>query len=212
MMGFTRCWVLALMLIATPLFAGAEDRHSAGVEFVFGIPKQANVGGWLTLHLAAEEGASVEVAIPALGFHQSVEVQAGQMTSIPLSTLSYFRHVHDQVSRHTVHLVASAPVNAYLSNYMNFSSDAFLLLPVSTLGREYYVLAYECAGGSCGSQFLISAIEDNTRVTITLPVDVSGYAAGEPFSIILNRLDSYYFENRGDLTGAHIRSDPHPRQ
>jgi hypothetical protein len=60
-----------------------------------------------------------------------------------------------------------------------FTTDASLLLPTHTLGKNYLHLAWD-KGIGAGSAMVIVATEDNTVVTITAPIDTPAGQNGMP--------------------------------
>lgn len=117
------------------------------------------------------------------------------------------------------HLTTDAFVNVYAHSQGNKSSDAFLVLPTQSLGKEYFVLAYksdgyfQSPGGRTPSQFAIVATEDNTTVSI----EPSGptFANGlQNQRITLNKGQVYLVQALieddhllNDLTGTFITAD-----
>ena len=98
-----------------------------------------------------------------------------------------------------IHLTADAEVTARFFYSPDGLHDAYLALPTSSLGQEYFAAAY--AGGS--SEFVVTAPLDNTGVTITPACDsAAGSKAGSPIQINLNRGQTYQYICSGDVTGS----------
>ena len=111
-------------------------------------------------------------------------------------------------------VTAEQEVTVYAVLDAQFSSDAYLGLPVDAVGTDYLVLAYP-TGSSFGgreSQFEVVATEDSTTVTITPSIDAAGHLAGVPFDVLLDegqtyRLAAGSFVGFTGLTGTEVVAD-----
>ena len=110
-------------------------------------------------------------------------------------------------------------------NYETHTADAFLALPSGPLTSEYTYITNSMlwlnrTGSTFPSLILIVGTQDNTVLTITpteyviIPYDLrdpdsSQYFAhpGEPYTVTLNRLETYQIESNLDLTGSRITSN-----
>ncbi|MCS7176895.1 MAG: IgGFc-binding protein [Candidatus Kapabacteria bacterium] len=112
-------------------------------------------------------------------------------------------------------------VTVYAFQQALYSSDAFLVLPIDVLGREYLVMSYPSDGRSSvggispestPSQFAVVAVEDQTEVTI-LPSAPTYRNGLQEQRVVLNRGQVYLVQARitpsqlrPDLTGTEIRA------
>jgi gliding motility-associated-like protein len=102
----------------------------------------------------------------------------------------------DQVLDKGILLQASVPVTAYYEvNYAN-NPEIFALKGTNALGTEFYTpFSTNYDNGNftpaARSGFEIVATEDSTTITITPTANLIGHPAGVPFSIVLNRGQSY---------------------
>ncbi|RKD92252.1 CHU domain-containing protein [Mangrovibacterium diazotrophicum] len=130
-----------------------------------------------------------------------------------------------------IYLVANDPVNVYAMNSDYKSSDAAVIYPLESIGKQYFAMCYEphyatysanvngtIVTGYNGrnSEFLIVATEDNTLVTITPSKVTTGLKpAGTAFTVTLNKGQTYQVQSanqenlagQGDLTGSYISAD-----
>jgi len=92
-------------------------------------------------------------------------------------------------------------------NRATATSDQTNLLDVDALGTEYIALSYNGSFGD-GSQLSVTAVEDNTLVTITSPTVLNGNPANTPFQQTLQAGESIFFESGGggDVSGTQISS------
>ncbi len=176
----------------------------------------------LSLDIAGEAGTVVKISIPGLFFQTEREVPANGFMRVDLpreaqifdSGIAGFQGIQVQSDK---------PVAVYGVNITTgASADAFLGLPVSTLGRHYHVVSYPAPGSLDPSlirtshlpQYAIVSPYDNNRVTI-VPADLTfdGQPAGEAFDVVLNKGETYMVRGRpsnaydADQTGSTIRSE-----
>ena len=94
------------------------------------------------------------------------------------------------------------------------SSDAFLALPTTTLGKTYVVATRVNSGGLSQNLVNIGIISqrDGTKVTITLKTKGhfsylnSTYTNGQSFTITLAKLETFHLIHNNDLSGTIITS------
>ncbi|WP_187774902.1 PKD domain-containing protein [Pedobacter sp. BS3] len=93
-----------------------------------------------------------------------------------------------------IHVTAEKPVVVYAHIYNENVSGATLVLPVNTLGKDYYSLNYEQVSNepNAFSYFFIVAVEDNTQVEITPTAgNQNKLPVGKPKIISLNKGQVY---------------------
>ncbi|TDQ19183.1 SprB-like repeat protein [Algoriphagus boseongensis] len=128
-----------------------------------------------------------------------------------LSTTNDIIHRNsDAIENKSVFINSSGDLAVYAYNTRQNSTDATVILPVSNLGKEYFVTAHFSpiiAGpDNSSSTALIIANENGTEVEITPAVTTeSGKAAKAPYTITLNAGESYQIKALGDLTGTRVR-------
>jgi hypothetical protein len=116
---------------------------------------------------------------------------------------------------------SSQPITAYqfnpLSNVGVFSNDASVLLPLSSLGKEYFVATLPQASDDFRGYFSIAATTPGvTQVTVTPRTmtepgaDIPLLVKNQPHSLSLNFGEVVVIQSRnvgGDLTGSRIVAD-----
>lgn len=115
----------------------------------------------------------------------------------------------------SMRITSSGDIAVHAINGREYSSDATVILPVSSLGKEYMVMAHfdvfgpdQSPGGNRNfeSTLLVVAIENDTRIEIIPAAQtVNTIPAGAPIFITLNQGDSYQIKGLGDLTGSRVR-------
>jgi hypothetical protein len=166
----------------------------------------------IELFIVGNKESKVRIEIDGINFRQEVIVLAGAVTNVPLDASAQVKGL-DSSERLAVHIISDNPIIVYGLSHRFQTTDTYLGLPVSVLGKEYRVMCYSYSEGLL-SQFAIIATEDQTTVTITptLPI-TKGHPAGQPYTIKLRRGDVYQVSSdintstNGDLTGSYIVSD-----
>lgn len=213
--------IKCLAFIASLLFVVSAHAapDSKGTEFIFAFQNNHPGAGKLLLFVTGEQNTQglVEVpgyqVTPGVSFSEAFTIVANQVTTIELPTAIRQLPANGSASL-GVHLVADDEVTVYGVNLQQYTTDAFLALPVDVLSNEYIVMSYDglaqFASLNLSSQVAVVANVDNTLVEITPAADVAGQLAGQPFTVVLNRFDVYQLStNIEDLTGTVIRSsDP----
>lgn len=202
--GYARVFLITsflCLLFIAPVRAAATN---AGTDFWLMFPMDYNDATAPSLLIACNTATSGTVAIPGLGFTSNFNVTPGTVTTVNLPINAYTVN-SDDVEQVGIHVTSADAVTVYGMWYMQWSTDAYLGLPVAALGTEYIVLSYQ---NSLGPQFGIAAAFDGTTVTITPNIAVGARAAGVPYNVSLNQGDAYQlFSPSGDLTGSVVTSD-----
>ena len=99
---------------------------------------------------------------------------------------------HNTVTDRSIYITSNEPVSAYAQNYNNNMQDATNLLPVSTLGAEYYQISY----GQLADYYILVATKDNTNLY-----------QDETFVVTLDSGQVYYKYANHDMVGVHITAD-----
>ncbi len=206
---------------------GSTVIDSRGKEFWIGFPDnlfEGNNRPQKVLYITGDIATTGFVDIPglidpatALPFHKDFIVNPGEVTAIELPSADVGDNVDDEtdfdveveaisrVQRKGVHVVTTEPVNVYGLDLAVSTSDAFLALPVKSLGTEYINLGYENTFASIahveGTQLLVVATADNTQVTIT-PGQYTGSTTGSDARILRPNGTSTF--NLGNTDGTDI--------
>jgi len=182
---------------------------TVGNEFIFLFEDNNNATSILTLFISSKLSTSGVVEIASIGFSEPFSVTPGNVAAVVLPYGSDLNTVDVIETDAAVRVAATQEVQVYAVNHRSGSSDAFAVLPVTSLGQEHFVMAWPGQGMSEAhrSQLAVAATEDGTTVTITPTADVGTLLAGVPYTITLDRLDAYQLMSTGDLTGSSVVSD-----
>nr|WP_255563505.1 PKD domain-containing protein [Mucilaginibacter rivuli] len=108
-----------------------------------------------------------------------------------------------------IHITSAKPIVVFAHIHANAVSGATLVLPVTTLGKDYYSINYKQQSNEAiaYSAFVVVATEDSTVVTITPKATLTdNKPAGVPFTINLKKGELYQGLSGTDLTGTRIQS------
>jgi hypothetical protein len=169
----------------------------------------------LTFCISGPPGTTGKVEVPGLAWVRNFTIPAAMSLTLTVTNGAELRDANDVIEEKGIHVTASREVSVVGFNHVRYTTDAYLALPSDTLGREYFVMGYSNVHTGApdlnGTQFALVACEDNTEVTITVPVDTGIRTAGVPYVITLNRGQTYQLRNTNDfpadLSGTLIQSD-----
>jgi gliding motility-associated-like protein len=150
-----------------------------------------------------------------------ISINDGSFTAIPFTVVanqvtiitippSAFLGENCGTANKGLHIVALKPIAIYAHIYALAVSGATLLLPVSTLGQDYFSINYiqnSNVVNNSYSAFIVIATEDNTTVKITPSAYlIDGHSPGATFSVNLNKGELYQGLSSTDLSGTRITS------
>ncbi len=214
--------LLVLLFIGVSLFA---QNSTQGMEFWFSYMENGykyNAGDWVdnTVMISAKRACSGTIAkpdgtLPAIPF--TVEANGITYITIP-EAYAYNENNSEVVGHKSLVLRATDTVSVFISNIATYSFDASFVLPVESLGSEYFIQCFDQEVGYTGtldeniftSAFLIVAVEDSTLVDITPSIETENNVfPNQPTTVLLNAGETYfvrstYLENWRDLSGSLI--------
>ena len=161
-------------------------------------------------------------------FDQSFTVSPGQITTIALPQSVQMISSDDvdangnALEAKGIHVTSQNPVAVYGLNFYPAASDGYLGLPTNILGTSYVVASYrntEIPGfaNGVGTEFGITASQDNTTVTIipsanagarTTQYPFGVRVAQAPYTIQLNQGQTYQLRNSQDYTPLDTSTGP----
>ena len=184
-----------------------------GVDFWIGVPfhepfstKRCDV------FITSDVNTSGIISIPAQGWSQNFVVTANVTTTLTLPLAQAENVGSEIIQNRGVQILSNDTVNVFAVVIQQYSADASVVYPKSTLGTDYRITSYRGLQNSnypnLKSQFQIVATEDGTQIQITPSVTtLSGRLANVPFQVNLNKGQSYQVmaaAATGDFTGTKI--------
>ena len=186
-------------------FANSQTFDSRGTEFWLTFNRN-HTGSIFTpsLFVSASVVTNVTVEIPFLEYSEvlTLEPDIAQRLELPVAVELL---ENDTVTNEGIRVTSDQEVSVYGLSRLEFTTDAYLGLPVDVLGNEYVVSAWgsTLAGPS---QYSIVATEDGTEIFLTPTL-----AEQECFpetQLTMNRGETYFHEgcNGFDTSGTVISS------
>ena len=169
----------------------------------------------LELFITSEKDAEVRIDIDSLAFHEIHKIKSGEIKKIKLSPLAVLNNSEVVTRGISVHIVSDEEITVYGLNRRKLTTDTFLALPVSVIGKEYLAMCYDVSVGLM-SEFAVVATEDSTIVEIIPSVLTTNNVPEDSLiKVVLNKGDAYlviaknivYSENKCDLTGSFVKAN-----
>ncbi|MDX2286238.1 MAG: gliding motility-associated C-terminal domain-containing protein, partial [Bacteroidia bacterium] len=204
----TLCALLAGLLGCLPQLSAQKD-----TEFWFAVPEVSSDHGDQPIRLrvsAFDQSAIVRVTLPADPSFQPLValLQPNQASTIELSN---FKEVLENKPPDMVHnkgllIESTSPITAYYDVSSTNNPELFLLKGANALGKRFYIPSQFALNNQIGYEsFDIVATRDSTRITITPSQFAVGRAAGQPFTIVLNRGQTFSVRAGTQSAGGHLR-------
>lgn len=199
-------YILVIICCCACSFATAQQTGTKGKEFWLGF--MANFPGEtpiLTLQITGEKATNGLVEIPGQGFLQPFNVVPNTVTSIDIPVNLAYDTTSEVIEKMGIYILALDSISVYASNVVPATTDATIILPLQSLGQEYYIMSIEQGSAP---QFMVVATDSNTVVEITpKALTVGGKPPGVPFTVTLHKGEVYQVQSTlVDLTGSFVRS------
>ncbi|MDO9554096.1 PKD domain-containing protein [Rhodonellum sp.] len=213
--------VRTIFLFSLIFFLGAHQTHAqlttVGKEFWFGFMENNAV-----LPDARDRGVVIVTAsetttgsIVYAGNSVNFSLNQGQQFVLNMDDTDMLHRSSGVVENKSIYISSTGNVSVYAFNERYRSADGTVILPLGTLGKDYYVTShFETMNVPVQfnpninneSTLLVVAVENNTRIEITPSVfTLNGNAPNNPFFINLNMGQTYQLKARADLTGTRVR-------
>ena len=209
-------------------YVTAQDFSNKGKDFWvgYGYHQVMNAGNGqnMVLYFATDQITTVTIDIPGIGFTQTFpNIPANTIFTTPIMPKGTpdARLMTEGTLNKGIHVTATNPIVAYAHIYNASVSGACVLLPTSTLGKEYYSINYTNVSNSNNANcwfYVIAADTGTTTIEITPSANtVGGWIAGVTYTVTLTQGQIYNVMgvltgggggtfNGVDLTGSRIKS------
>ena len=193
------------------IFFSETIRNDQQNRFVFAVPKTAGWArkGHVMISTASNGPVNVEVTIPGTNFEIRETVTNSLYVEVALPDSVLFEDTGKQ-ERKTVIVRASVQKSVYVmvnDPASGAGGDGFLVLPISQLGTDHYVLAYTPYNSGYPSFICVSAVSSKAT-TVEIRTNTK-----QTHRIVLRQYESYRLNGRlgswEDLSGSRVASD-HP--
>ncbi len=200
---------LLLLFCASMAYGqGGNTYPTMGTEFWLGFGENYVVAAddRLDLFITSDVNTSGTISIPQQGYTQNFTVTANVTTTVNIPNAIAEHFGGGFVDDRGILIETQDTCAVYAINFDNATADATKVLPTISLGTDYVVNTIYPLNGY-HSEFVIVATEDGTEVDIVVTAPVtSGQPVGVPFTIQLDRGESYQLQatGSGDLTGSTV--------
>lgn len=213
------CLLVLLFLFFGPLKkANAQNISNEGTDFWAVFPTHVPSGSSyanMVIFISAKENSSGKVVVGGQTFNFTVNANSIAQVNIPRN-LAYIDDVNagKVLTNKGIHIVVDAgmpKVSVYAHIYARARSEAYLVLPLESHGKRYYVMSAEgnpapnnsVKNGIEGMSFLtVVATEDDTHVNIKRPNSITVE------KVVLPKAgDVYEVLSATDLTGTLVEID-----
>ena len=197
------------LILSTSLIAQTNE----GTDFWVGFMDHIDNDNEMVVMITAPKNTSGKIEMPHKNWSADYVVQANKVTVVKLP-LSAETTTSEQNDNTGIHVTATSPVSVYAHQYHNARSEAAMILPVASLGDEYFVMSYKGIfqlNQVWPSQFMAVAIEDDTEILIEVSDNTK--EGKLPRTVSRPRLDkgeTYQVQAAGqndDLTGSWLRAN-----
>jgi len=211
---FRLIFIVLIALIEIPNALSQGVIPTKGTDFWIGVPYNPPFSTRrFDVFITSDVNTTGVILIPAQGWSLPFVVAANVTTTITLPITMVENVLSEVAEMRGVQILTTDTVSVFAVVIQQYSADASLIYPKSSLGTEYMVSSYPGLVSNqypnIKSQFIIVATEDGTQVEITPTTSTAaGRPAGVPFIVNLNRGQSYQvFANTAlqDLSGTTIK-------
>lgn len=189
--------------------AAADDAPGGvGTDFWLIAPATTR-GAAVSVLLAGDSDAEGTVSAPKENFEERFTVTKGRAASIEVPA----EGDGDAAAAASIalHVEATSPVSAVVLSNEGGRLRAYMGIPSDALGTEYIAVGRGSPDVSGRERVFVLALSDSTTVTINPTITSGEHAAGESYSVELDKGAVYQLADDsqagGDLTGTVVSSD-----
>lgn len=202
--------VFIFLAIINPLLIAQSNE---GTEFWFSFLEHRDRGNARLCMISSKYNTSGKISMDAIGWSVNFNLQANTIItiSIPPEAENFGSEIKASKG---VNVITQLPSSVYIHQFHEFRSDAALVLPISSLGSEYYAMTYsgyENNDDHYPSEFVLVATQDQTMIDLEFSADTRG--GQKKFStqqITLNKGETYQVQAAkvtDDLSGTYLRGN-----
>ena len=180
----------------------------------------------LSMHIFSDRPIDVVIEIPGYNFRKTVHIENYLIYSFDRDPDAKRADILQKLEDVRSNVVQKNGIRVYstnkehffltLSNRRPFTFDVALALPLWAVNTDYLIPSYgePITGGPSKSEFMLVAVEDSTEVDVIPRGDVIDDGPdgirrrkGIPYTIKLNRGETYLAMSNEDLTGSSVRAN-----
>ena len=179
----------------------SQVHTNVGTEFWIAFPPNQSSSASLRIFISSEYSTSGMVTSAFPGVDQSFTVVPGIVTELIVTVgVALFGGVENK----GIHITSILPVSVYGLNWLTATTDAYMALPVESLGTDYRIMGYPTTMNTHGSAMSVVATQNATALV------VYNHAANSTTNVNLEQGETYYVEAAAigeDMTGSRIQSN-----
>lgn len=208
-----RC--VSILMLLCGMNQVSYSQTNEGVDFWMSFMHHQDSGNnSMVVLITSKSNTSGTVSIPLRGFSAPFTVGANSVTQVRMP--AYAETIgSEKIENNAIRVTSNAPVSVYIHQYQDFHAEASIVLPVSSISNEYYVMSYEGINriptDDGASEFIVVGNEDETMVNIELTDRTKqGKVKGDAIQVMLNQGETYQvraLNPESDLTGTFVSSD-----
>ncbi|NNV56225.1 T9SS type B sorting domain-containing protein [Limnovirga soli] len=204
------CTVAICLLCSFKIFAQTDT------SFWFVAPEVTSTHGDRPIFLrftSLDKPATIVVSQPANSSFAPITISLNANSSRTLDLTSSIDIIEnkpaDQKLKYGIYIRSSAFITAYYETGRTNNTDIFSLKGRNALGKSFMIPSQNIMDNvvftpPANSSFDIVATENNTTVTITPKNGITGHQAGVPFTIVLNKGETYSAVASGLTGNQHL--------
>lgn len=206
------CWIVLLFFCAGQISSQNYIGTDFRIAFLKNLNTTFNTPPIFEISVEAIQDADLvlEYGNPGDSFYiiETATVLAGDVFVFTFDDDQFLnQETLNVIETRSFHLSATGNVRAFGFHNRLYFAEATSVLPTSSLGNEYLVMAFEDGNGALPSLFNILASEDNTEVTVIPTSGTAFGGSGTPFDLTLNAGEVITISSSGDLTGSSVISN-----
>jgi gliding motility-associated-like protein len=207
---------ILLFLMSAPLLSLSQDYEGTDFRFAFlkNLTPAFNGPPIFDISIYATEDltATVEYGVTTDGFYlsETIEIAAGDVGIVSFDEGFLNQETLNVVETRSFRVSTTENARVYAFHNRVYFAESSAILPVSSLGTDYRVMAFEGSNGSAPSLFNIIGTEDNTTVEVT---PTGATLLGNAFSTYTVNVDAgevITISSSQDLTGSIVSSTGAP--
>lgn len=167
----------------------------------------------ISVHITSEFNTTVKVKLAGVSadsrgekdWEQTYSVTRGSVTNIIIPEEYTFKAKSGKSTNKALYIEAADDIMVVAKNSSGASSDATVVIPVKSLGSEYYVMQYSVVQKNYPSQYLILATEDSSVIEIKNNDKNSDKQPNNSvYTRLLHKGEYHIVQSEKDLTGSWI--------
>jgi hypothetical protein len=191
------CWVLTFSI---EVFG--QNVSTEGKDFWLGFMENHETSQIdLEIFISSTDTTEGIVEMPYYNWSETFYAYPGITAKITVPVNLAMNRGSGTITNKGIHISADDNVSVYALNKRRLSSDATVVLPSISLGKEYYAMAHmepDGGGPSLFSEILLVAISDQTELEITPAViTTDGHLQDLPYNITLDKGQTYQLQSNG---------------